>query len=110
MSKINDLIKELCPNGVRFYQIKDIAKVTIGEFVHKNKQREDAKYPVFNGGISNTGFYDEYNNEGNKILISARGANAGFINKIESRYWAGNSCYTLEVKSNSINWVFCIII
>ena len=38
MSKINDLIKELCPNGVRFYQIKDIAKVTIGEFVHKNIQ------------------------------------------------------------------------
>ena len=41
MSKINDLIKELCPNGVEFYQIKDIAKVTIGEFVHKNKQSDD---------------------------------------------------------------------
>ena len=107
MSKLDNLIKKLCPDGVKFEELKEICMVSIGEFVHKNKQREDAKYPVFNGGISNTGFYDEYNNEGNKILISARGANAGFINKIESRYWAGNSCYSIEVKDkSSINWLY----
>ena len=107
MSKIDELIEKICPNGVKFEELKEICMVSIGEFVHKNKQREDAKYPVFNGGISNTGFYDEYNNEGNKILISARGANAGFINKIESRYWAGNSCYSIEVKDkSSINWLY----
>ena len=107
MSKLDNLIEKLCPDGVKFEELKEICMVSIGEFVHKNKQREDAKYPVFNGGISNTGFYDEYNNEGNKILISARGANAGFINKIESRYWAGNSCYSIEVKDkSSINWLY----
>lgn len=107
MSKIDKLIEKICPNGVRFEELKEICMVSIGEFVHKNKQREDAKYPVFNGGISNTGFYDEYNNEGNKILISARGANAGFINKIESRYWAGNSCYSIDIKDKgSINWLY----
>lgn len=107
MFKLDNLIEKLCPDGVKFEELKEICMVSIGEFVHKNKQREDAKYPVFNGGISNTGFYDEYNNEGNKILISARGANAGFINKIESRYWAGNSCYSIEVKDkSSINWLY----
>ena len=107
MNKLKELINKLCPNGVKFEELKEICMVSIGEFVHKNKQREDAKYPVFNGGISNTGFYDEYNNEGNKILISARGANAGFINKIESRYWAGNSCYSIDVKDkSSINWLY----
>ena len=107
MNKLKELINKLCPNGVKFEELKEICMVSIGEFVHKNKQREDAKYPVFNGGISNTGFYDEYNNEGNKILISARGANAGFINKIESRYWAGNSCYSIDIKDKgSINWLY----
>lgn len=107
MNKLKELINKLCPNGVKFEELKEICMVSIGEFVHKNKQREDAKYPVFNGGISNTGFYDEYNNEGNKILISARGANAGFINKRESRYWAGNSCYSIDVKDkSSINWLY----
>ena len=107
MSKLEELIEKLCPNGVEFKELQEICNVSIGEFVHKNKQREDAIYPVFNGGISNTGFYDEYNNEGNKVLVSARGANAGFVNKIETRYWAGNSCYSIAVKDNEyINWLY----
>lgn len=107
MSKLKELIEKLCPNGVEFKELQEICNVSIGEFVHKNKQREDAIYPVFNGGISNTGFYDEYNNEGNKVLVSARGANAGFVNKIETKYWAGNSCYSIEVKDNKyINWLY----
>lgn len=105
MSKVNELIKKLCPNGVKFYQIKDIAKVTIGEFVHKNKQSDDSPYPVYNGGTSNTGFYDEFNNDGHKVIISARGANAGFINRVEGKYWAGNSCYTININDESqLNW------
>ena len=39
------------------------------------------------------------------MLISARGANAGFVNKIEGRYWAGNSCYSISVKDESkLDW------
>ncbi len=107
MSKVDNLINKLCPNGVAKQKIKDICNVSIGEFVHKNKQRDDAPYPVYNGGISHTGYYDEYNNDGEMILISARGANAGFVNKISGKYWAGNSCYTLDVKDRkNNNWVF----
>ena len=105
MSKLDDLVKELCPDGVKKIKMKDIANVTIGEFVHKNKQNDDFPYPVYNGGITNTGFYEEYNNEGKKVLISARGANAGFVNKIDGRYWAGNSCYSISVKNEEeLNW------
>ena len=42
MSRIGDLINRLCPNGVKFYKIKEISSVTIGEFVHKNKQSKVA--------------------------------------------------------------------
>ena len=106
MNKLDELIKELCPNGVEYKELGDIAKVTIGEFVHKDKQSENAKYPVYNGGISNTGYYDEYNEEKNKIIISARGANAGYINRIFVNYWAGNSCYTINTNDEIMNWNF----
>ena len=78
------------------HRLGDISKTTIGEFVIKSKQNDSFPYPVFNGGSSNTGFYNEFNNEGNKILVSARG-NAGFVNIIKSRYWAGNSCYSIDI-------------
>jgi len=105
--KIEQLISEFCSKGIDFLKINEFANVTIGEFVHKNKQNPNGQYPVFNGGISETGFYDEFNNTGNKIIVSARGANAGFINMISKPYWAGNSCYTIDViDKNKVNWIY----
>lgn len=83
-------------------KLGEIAKTTIGEFVIKSKQDDSYPYPVFNGGSSNTGYYNEFNNEGNKILVSARGANAGFVNIIKTRYWAGNSCYSIDLLDKNI--------
>lgn len=80
-------------------KLGEIAKITIGEFIIKTKQNPNSPYPVFNGGKSYTGFYDDYNNEGNKIIISARGANAGFVNFYKEKYWAGNSCYSVSFKA-----------
>ncbi len=104
MSRIDDLIAKYCPGGVKRFSLSSLGKISIGEFVHKNKQNPSGEYPVFNGGTSNTGFYDEYNNTGNKIIISARGANAGFVNRIFVNYWAGNSCYTIEITDGSVDW------
>ncbi len=81
--------------------------VTIGEFVIKTKQHPDAKYPVYNGGKSYTGFYDEFNNDENKVVISARGANAGYVNIVKEKYWAGNSCYSIGlITENKFNFEF----
>ncbi len=82
-------------------KLGEISNITIGEFVKKTKQNPDSKYPVYNGGKSWTGFYDEFNNKGNKILISARGANAGYVNFEKRRYWAGNSCYSIELNDKN---------
>ena len=97
MGKIEELIQQYCPEGVEFVQIKDIAKCSMGEFVHKSKQDPNAPYPVYNGGITNTGFYKEYNTDENKVIVSARGAGAGFVNVIERKFWAGNSCHIISV-------------
>lgn len=104
MSKINDLIKELCSNGVKYVCLGEIAKLSSGEFVRKDKQ-VDHGYPVYNGGSTNTGYYSEYNTDENKIIMSARGA-AGFVNIIKEKFWAGNSCHVIDVQSIDANWEF----
>ena len=90
---------------VEWKKLGDIAKITIGEFVHRDKQDPNAKYPVYNGGTTYTGFYDHYNNTGNKIVISARGY-AGFVNRVFDNYWAGNSSYSVNVTDTTVIWDF----
>ena len=80
--------------------IGEFCSVSIGEFVIKTKQNDNAPYPVYNGGSSYTGFYECYNQEGPKVIVSARGANAGFVNYCENNFWAGNSCYSIATKDN----------
>ena len=89
-----------------------ISNISIGEFVIKTKQNANSLYPVFNGGKSYTGFYDQFNNEGPKIIISARGANAGFVNFYKNKYWAGNSCYSIDMLDecvHNINYIYYYI-
>ena len=88
---------------VEWKKLGEIAEITIGEFVHRDKQNPEAPYPVYNGGTTYTGFYDKYNNEGNKIVISARGY-AGFVNRVFNKYWAGNSSYSIKVNDSHIIW------
>lgn len=105
MNKIERMLQELCPEGVEYKKLGEVSNITIGEFVHKNKQNLNGKYPVYNGGTSNTGFYDEFNNTKNKIIISARGANAGFVNRVFVNYWAGNSCYSIKINDpKELDW------
>ena len=85
--------------------LSKIATITIGEFVHKNKQNPNGLYPVYNGGITETGYYDDFNNTANKIVISARGA-AGYINKVERPYWAGNSSYSVGIINKEFDWIY----
>ena len=106
MSRIDELLKEMCPEGVEYKLIKSIADVSIGEFIHKNNQSDEALYPVYNGGVSHTGFYEKYNRTENKIIVSARGANAGFVNRVYTKYWSGNSCYTIDIKDKTVNWLY----
>ncbi len=91
---------------VEWKKLGEISEITIGEFVHKDKQNPKAKYPVYNGGIAPTGFYDNYNNNENKIVISARGATAGFVNKVLCKYWAGNSSYSIDINPLLSSWLF----
>ena len=81
--------------------VSEIATIKIGEFVKKTRQDPNAPYPVFNGGTTQTGFFENYNSPENSIVISARGS-IGFVNFLRSKFWAGNSCYVLRPKGDSV--------
>ena len=104
MSKLDELIKELCPNGVEYKELKDICVIKKGVQLNKEKLLEEAEYPVINGGILPSGYWNDYNVKENTITISQGGASAGYVQYISTKFWAGAHCYYLELKDKNINY------
>ena len=81
MSRINDLIKEMCPNGVEYKLLKDISEMKRGQSI-TTKNLNEGKFPVIAGGQEPSFYNDKYNREDETITVSSSGAYAGFLN-----YW-----------------------
>lgn len=107
MSKLlEQLINELCPDGVEYKTIGDVCIIKKGSQLNKDKLKDDGKYPVINGGINPSGFWDEYNFESNLITISQGGASAGYVNFMTTPFWAGAHCYVVEQCNNYLNYTY----
>ena len=81
MSKLDVLIQNLCPNGVKFIPLKDAAKMQRGTAITK-KDIGDGLFPVVAGGQKPAYYCDSYNREGETITVAGSGAYAGYI-----AYW-----------------------
>lgn len=79
MSKIDDMLKQLCPNGVELKSIGGTCDSTEKGTLTRDKLKEDGRYPVINSGRDLYGYYDSFNNQGETITIASRGEYAGFI-------------------------------
>ena len=70
MSKLQELIKELCPDGVEFKKLEEVCEIFSG----KNKQKkEQGKYPVY-GSTGIIAYCDNYQYDKEQLLIARVGA------------------------------------
>ncbi|WP_412097397.1 restriction endonuclease subunit S [Campylobacter lari] len=106
MSKIEKLLEELCPNGVEFKSLGEVCEVVKGQQLNKNLLLENGLYPVMNGGINPSGYWDTYNKNAQTIIISQGGASAGYVNFMQTPFWAGAHCYTIEKIVEFLNYKF----
>ena len=61
MNRLDELIKELCPNGVRYAQLGTVCDVLRGKRLTKAQLSDDGKYPVLHGGLNPMGYYSAFN-------------------------------------------------
>lgn len=102
MSKLNNLIKELCPNGVKWYQIGTICKVTRGRVISKQELSENiGEHPVYSSQTLNNGVFGKINTydfEGEYVQWTTDGANAGSIFYRNGKFSVTNVCGLLKIK------------
>ncbi len=81
MSKIDDLIGKLCPDGVVYKELGEVCKFKRGKTITA-KDAIKGDVPVIAGGQKPSYFHNEANRFGETISVSSSGAYAGFIS-----YW-----------------------
>ncbi|TPH76952.1 restriction endonuclease subunit S [Helicobacter pylori] len=106
MHKIERLLQTLAPKGVEFRKLGEVINILKGKQLNKELLLDYGEYPVMNGGIYASGYWNEYNTDCPKIIISQGGASAGYVNYMTSKFWAGAHCYTIELNSEKLNYKF----
>ena len=99
MSKLYELIKELCPNGVEYKTIEEVCEIKTGQSVSKQIIADNQGiYPVINSGREPLGFISMFNTDNDPIGITTRGAGVGSITWQEGKYFRGNLNYSTSIK------------
>ena len=83
--------------------LKDISSIKKGQQVNRDTLDEVGDYPVWNGGISPSGYTDKSNAKAGAITISEGGNSCGFVNFCKVDFWLGGHCYAIENLDSSIN-------
>ena len=103
MSKLEELIQQYCPDGVEYKDLGSVSLISKGTQLNKTDMKDEGTYPVINGGVNPSGYIERFNNEENTITISQGGASAGYVNWLQTKFWAGAHCYTVKPKNEVQN-------
>ena len=78
MTKLEELINELCPDGVEYKKLADVCNFNRGtSLVSKNAKSGDI--PVISGGQKPAFYHNEANRTGTTITVAGSGAYAGYV-------------------------------
>ncbi len=96
MSKLQELIQRLCPDGVEYKKLGEIVSVLRGKRLTKNELTLNGQYPVFHGGIEPLGTYKSANRPANTVMIINVGASAGSVGFCDKEFWSSDGCFCLS--------------
>jgi type I restriction enzyme S subunit len=87
-------------------RLNELCDINKGEQLNAEFLTLDDKYPCINGGINASGYTNKFNREGNTITISEGGNSCGYVNFIETKFWCGGHCYSLDNIYSEVNNLF----
>ena len=111
-SKLINRLKSLM-DGIRhrlfekstvYQSLGNIVEIRKGKQINGSELLDDGEYPVMNGGITPSGFLNEYNTPPGTISISEGGNSCGYVQFNATPIWSGGHCYTLHLICGDIDY------
>ena len=110
MGKIDELIKELCPDGVEYVKLGEIATLSRGKVYSKEYVTENAGvYPLYSSQTRNDGIFgliSSFDYEGEYLTWTTDGAYAGSIFHRKGKFSITNVCGLITIKNKCISYRF----
>ena len=96
MTHIEQMIQDMCPNGVEFKTLGEVATLSRGKVYSKEYLRDNAgEYPVYSSQTANNGELGRistYDYDGKYLTWTTDGAYAGTVFRREGRFSITNVC------------------
>lgn len=81
-----------------------IVGIRKGQQISGSELLDAGKYPVMNGGITPSGYLNEFNTAADTISISEGGNSCGYVQFNDTPIWSGGHCYTLPQVNEDMNY------
>lgn len=104
--KLDKIKEKMNSEEVEHVSLDKVCEINTGSQLNKTKLLSEGQYAVINGGINPSGYWNEYNTDANTITISQGGASAGYVNYMESPFWAGAHCYVVKLINKEVDYKF----
>ena len=103
MSRLEELIQQLCPDGVEYKQLVEVCKLSRGKVYSKDYlQNNPGDYPVYSSQTANNGELgriNTYDCEGDFLTWTTDGAYAGTIFHRKGKFSITNVCGLIKVSN-----------
>ena len=112
MTHIEQMIKDMCPHGVEWKTLGEVAKLSRGKVYSKEYLRDNSgEYPVYSSQTANNGELgriNTYDYDGKYLTWTTDGAYAGTVFRREGRFSITNVCGLISNvdKSLSIDFLY----
>lgn len=95
MSKLQELINRLCPNGVEFKTVKESVGLNRGTRLTKSQLDDDAEYEVYHGSKDTPlGRFNQFNApKGTTIVVNTGGI--GGVKYLDHDFWCSDGSFWL---------------
>ncbi len=106
MSKYDELLKELCPDGVKYRKISEVCDISRGQVMSKAYiSQNTGEYPVYSSQTENYGDLGKINTymyDGEFLTWTTDGANAGTVFFRQGKFSITNVCGLLRVNTEDL--------
>ena len=95
MSRLSELIEQLCPDGVEYKTIQETVGVNRGKRLTKSQLSDDGEYEVYHGSKDSIlGKYNQYNAPANTTIVVNTGGIGG-VKFLDRTFWCSDGSFWL---------------